>query len=140
MPACWTHQRERLNQLANSIRQLESITIQVRGIRRSLADLHLNQHLGLEQAYLRQLKRAMGATANCVAAYRLLSVHTTEENLGRLEEAIHQALVEQERCLDILHHVGPPATLRGIGRTLTELGRIVSETESQNIDSEAAAK
>ncbi|RDV17230.1 hypothetical protein DXT99_01630 [Pontibacter diazotrophicus] len=132
-----THKRERLNQLAKSIRQLESITIQIRGIRRSLADLQLNQHSGLEQTYVERLKRAMEATANCAAAYGLFSVHATEENRKNLNAAVLQALAEQERCLDNLQGVGPPATLRDIGSILTDLGRIVSETTSQHINSEA---
>jgi uncharacterized membrane protein YgaE (UPF0421/DUF939 family) len=126
-----THQRVRLIQLAESIRQLESITIQIRGIRRSLADLRTNPAFQLEQAYLESLKLAVEATARCITAYGQTAVIASQENLNRLEAAIHQALLKQDSCLHYLHQIASLATLRDMGSILTDLGRIVAETQSQ---------
>ncbi|WP_210464192.1 FUSC family protein [Rufibacter roseolus] len=128
-----THKRERLNQLTESIIQLESITIQIRGIRRSLADIQLDQHLAQEQVYIDQLKLAMEATAQCISAYAAVTIHASDENMRTLEDAIKKAQAEQARCLDSLHSISSLATLRDIGSILTDLGRIVSETQPKLI-------
>nr|WP_255478828.1 FUSC family protein [Rufibacter sp. XAAS-G3-1] len=127
-----THKRIRLSQLSESINQLESITIQIRGIRRSLADITLNQAIEPEQAYVRQLKLAMQATAHCISAYGFSSVKTTAGSLQKLQEAVQQAQAEQARCLESLREINALATLRDFGSILTDLGRIVSETQLQN--------
>ncbi|MFT2011293.1 FUSC family protein [Pontibacter sp. 13R65] len=132
-----THKRERLSQLAESIVQLASITIQIRGIRRSLADLQLNQHPPLEEPYVEQLKVSMEATAACIAAYGQAAVHASAENLEHLQATNREALEAQDRCLQSLHNRTPRVVLRDIGSILTDLGRIVSETD---IEAQAALK
>jgi uncharacterized membrane protein YgaE (UPF0421/DUF939 family) len=127
-----THQRVRLSQLSETITQLESMTIQIRGIRRSLADINLNQLVEPEQAHVKQLKQAMQATADCISAYGLSSVITTPEHLLSLRENCKQAQQEQALCLDSLRQISSLATLRDFGSILTDLGRIVSETQLQN--------
>jgi len=126
-----THQRVRLSQLTESIHQLGSITIQIRGIRRSLADFRTNSHFELEQTFIQQLKLAMEASANCIVAYGQTAISASEENLNTLEAAIHEALLKQESCLNYLHQITSLATLRDMGSILTDLSRIVSETGSQ---------
>lgn len=126
-----THQRTRLSQLTESIHQLKSITIQIRGIRRSLADLKAHQHFKLEQAYLESLQLAMEATAKCIEAYGQVAINASEKNLNSLEAAIHKALLEQDNCLNYLNQITSLATLRDMGSILTDLGRIVAETQSQ---------
>nr|WP_262890698.1 FUSC family protein [Rufibacter sediminis] len=128
-----THKRSRLSQLTESITQLESITIQIRGIRRSLADIQLDQHLQPEQVYVQQLKQAMKATAECILAYGRVTIQASDENFCQLETHIRQAQVEQSRCLDSLHSISSLATVRDIGSILTDLGRIVSETQLKNL-------
>jgi uncharacterized membrane protein YgaE (UPF0421/DUF939 family) len=127
-----THQRSRLSQLAETIHQLESITIQIRGIRRSLADLQINQPFPLEQTYAAQLKLAIEATAKCIAAYGQTAINATEEIQNSLKEAVDQALAAQAHCLDNLYTITSLAMLRDMGSILTDLGRIVSETQSQS--------
>ena len=127
-----TNQRVRLSQLTQSILQLESMTIQIRGIRRSLADLQVNPESYLEQNYAAQLKLAMTATAACIAAYGTTSTNASAENQHTLQAAVQQAQAEQARCLDNLYRITSLPTLRDIGSILTDLGRIVSETQSQN--------
>jgi uncharacterized membrane protein YgaE (UPF0421/DUF939 family) len=126
-----THKRVRLSQLKKSFRQLEMITIQIRGIRRSLADLQANPSVQLEQTLVAPLKLAMEVTARCIAAYGETVIHASEDNLKRLQEVNHQALAAQDRCLNKLHHITSLATLRDMGSILTDLGRIASETQSQ---------
>lgn len=126
-----THQRARLSGLAEGIRQLEKITIQIRGIRRSLADLKKNQPFQLEATYLKRLQLAMTATARCIATYGQTTISASAETRNRLQTEIQQALREQESCLNYLHQITSLATLRDMGSILTDLGRILSETQIQ---------
>jgi uncharacterized membrane protein YgaE (UPF0421/DUF939 family) len=126
-----THKRARLSQLNEGISQLEKITIQIRGIRRSLVDLQSNLPVPLEQTLVVDLKLALELTAKCVAAYGQTVIDASQQNLERLNEAIPQALAAQDRCLNNLHNVSSLATLRDMGSILTDLGRIASETQSQ---------
>jgi len=128
-----TPKRARLSQLTKSIHQLESITIQVRGIRRSLADLQINQPFPLEPIYVQQLKVTMEATAQCIAAYGQTAIDASENLQKNLQNAIYQARIEQARCLNNLHHITSLATLRDMGSILTDLDRMVSETQNQDI-------
>jgi len=128
-----TPKRDRLSQLAENIHQLESITIQIRGIRRSLADLQVSQSFPLEQTYMQQLKAAMEATAQCIAAYGQTAINASAEVQNNLQNAMQQARLEQARCLDNLHHLTSLATLRDMGSILTDLDRIVSETQNQSL-------
>jgi len=123
-----THQRVRLNQLTAYIIQLQRITIQIRGIRRSLIDVQTDTYYQQEQIILQQLKEALSATADCIAAYGQLAVHHSEQNLKNLQVAIEAAQIEQAQCLNYLAQVTSLVTIRDLGSILTDLGRIVAET------------
>ena len=127
-----TPKRARLKELKAGIRQLEMITIQIRGIRRSLADLHANGDFTLDQAFCEQLKLAMAATARGIAAYGHTVMEATGENLSQLQAAIEQARAAQDHCLNNLYRITSLATLRDMGSILTDMNRIVSETQGQN--------
>lgn len=125
-----THKRVRLNQLNEIIIQLESITIQIRGIRRSLADLQPDQFSQLNPTYITKLQHAMEATANCIKAYGETAIQASTHHLQRLGETIQQARATQDNCLNDLKMLTSLATVRDIGSILTDLGRIISETAS----------
>ncbi|WP_170252612.1 FUSC family protein [Adhaeribacter aerolatus] len=127
-----THKRTRLRQLTKSIHQLESITIQIRGIRRSLADLGAAPHLQLAQTYIHLLKQAMLATANCIKYFGETAINTSEENINILEITIGQARKEQDYCLHYLSSISSLASIRDVGSILTDLDRIISETTYLN--------
>ncbi|MFD2244723.1 FUSC family protein [Pontibacter ruber] len=133
-----THKRTRLSRLAVSISKLEHITVQIRGIRRGLADLQLDETFQLEFSDLQQLKRAMDATANCITAFGETMIHASEANLLQLSKAIELARSEQALCLLELRNIASLETLRDVGSVLTDLSRIVAETERQNLSREIA--
>jgi uncharacterized membrane protein YgaE (UPF0421/DUF939 family) len=133
------HKRARLSQLSEGLRQLNMITIQIRGIRRSLADLQIKEQAWLEPTYVGQLKLAMEATATCIAAYGQMIIDASGENCQALKEAIPQALAAQDRCLNSFSNITSLSTLRDMGSILTDLNRIVSETQSQLLTVEKAA-
>lgn len=128
-----TYQRVRLSHLVSSIHQLESITIQIRGIRRGLVDLQTNQTFPLDPNFVQQLKLAITATASCIAAYGPTILQATDENLNSLDKAISEALFQQDQCLKMLSHINTLPTLRDTGSILTDLGRIVSETKIDQV-------
>ncbi|QNF33767.1 FUSC family protein [Adhaeribacter swui] len=123
-----TNLRARLSQLTEIIIQLQRITIQIRGIRRGLVDLQNISQYQLEPDYLQQLKQTIETTATCIAAYGQTAVHSTQENINFLSEAIQVALTAQAQFLNNLSDISSLATLRDLGSILTDLGRIVSET------------
>nr|WP_255709840.1 aromatic acid exporter family protein [Pontibacter harenae] len=127
-----THKRTRLSRLAVSINKLQSITIQIRGIRRGLADMQ--QDLVFQQEYESkpQLKKAMEATAKCIAAFGETIVDPSDTKLTLLGMRIQEARAEQARSLTTLKGMTSLETIRDIGGILTDLRRIVAETERQN--------
>ncbi|MBA9079183.1 aromatic acid exporter family protein [Rufibacter quisquiliarum] len=127
-----THQRVRLSHLTETIVQLERITIQIRGIRRSLVDLRADQVFRRDQPYAQQLHLALEATARCIAAYGQARMQLSPENEKHLAEAILKAQKEQDLCLHTLSSITSLFTLRDMGSILTDLGRIVLETQQQN--------
>lgn len=124
-----THKRMALNRLAVHINNLESITIQIRGIRRSLADLQRVRSFRAEFAGKEQLKLAMEATARCIADYGQSVVGSSLENLAQLKRTRRQARFEQDRCLENLRNITSPEMLRDVGSILTDLRRILTEVE-----------
>ncbi|MGV3503453.1 MAG: FUSC family protein [Adhaeribacter sp.] len=135
-----THKRTQLKQLEAGMRQLEKITIQIRGIRRSLVDLQTNPAFQLESAAREQVRQALEATAGCISAYGLSIVSSRQEADPRLEEAIARALAAQDHCLRYLHQLRDLASLRNLGSILTDLDRIVAEVQSQVVEKPAAAE
>ncbi len=127
-----TNKRTRLARLAVSIRKLDHMIVQIRGIRRGLDDLQHNRNYQLPAAFAQQLTLSMEATANCVALSGKASVHTTPENLTALKEAVEKARTTQALCLKELQSISSLETLRDVGSILTDLSRIVAETERQS--------
>ena len=135
-----THKRTRLSRLTVSISKLEHIVVQIRGIRRGLADLQLNEVFQLEYQNMQQLKKAMEATADCIAAFGETMVKPCDKNLFLLKRSIQSARLEQSLCLLDFKRISSLETLRDVGSILTDLNRIVAETERQNPEKEVAKK
>ncbi|CAM3542068.1 aromatic acid exporter family protein [Pontibacter korlensis] len=131
-----THKRKVLDRLGADIRLLRSITIQIRGIRRSLADLQLNNTFQTGYPAKEQLILALEATANCIDAFGQTIVDPSEEKTKRLSTAIQLARQEQARCLESLTHTSSLPILQDMGSILTDLSRIVAETERPDIEAE----
>ncbi len=131
-----THKRTRLSRLAVSIGKLEHITVQIRGIRRGLADLQLSETFLLEYHNIQQLQQAIAATADCIVAFGETVVVSSDSNLKQLREQVQQARIEQDLCLADFKNIHSAETLRDVGSILTDLSRIVSETERQNPEKE----
>ncbi|PRY11988.1 uncharacterized membrane protein YgaE (UPF0421/DUF939 family) [Pontibacter ummariensis] len=127
-----THKRTRLSRLAISISKLEHITVQIRGIRRGLADLQQDESFKREYTNISQLKRAIEATAECITAFGRTVVDSSESNLAILGTAIQEAQAEQARALKDLQQLSRLETIRDVGGILTDLSRMVAETERQN--------
>lgn len=127
-----THKRTHLSRLAVSISKLEHITVQIRGIRRSLHDLQQSQSFQREYPNIQQLQKAMEATAACITIFGETVVDSSEINLSALREQVQVAREEQARCLIDFKNVASPEVLRDTGSVLTDLSRIVKETERQN--------
>ncbi|WP_266205627.1 FUSC family protein [Pontibacter kalidii] len=135
-----THRREKLSRLAADIRLLHSIMIQIRGIRRSLDDLQRNTAFQTDYAGKEQLVRTLEATAACISAFGETIVDPSEEKSDRLGAAIRVARREQARSLETLTHVTALPVLQDMGSILTDLSRIVTETERPEVEEEEIAE
>ncbi|ARS35019.1 FUSC family protein [Pontibacter actiniarum] len=134
-----THKRARLARLAADTRLLHSIMIQIRGIRRSLADLQQNSAFQTDYSK-EQLENALGATATCVEAFGQTIVAPSDSKAAALGGAIRLARQEQARCLESLANVSSLAILQDMGSILTDLSRIVAETERPETEKEDIPK
>ncbi|OKL41484.1 FUSC family protein [Pontibacter flavimaris] len=134
-----THRREKLSRLASDSRRLHSIMIQIRGIRRSLADLQLNNTFQSDYAGKEQLILSLKATAACISAFGKTIVHPSEEKTDRLSASVRAARREQARSLETLTHVTALPVLQDMGSILTDLSRIVTETERLEVEEEEIA-
>ncbi|WP_242919181.1 FUSC family protein [Pontibacter liquoris] len=130
-----TPKRTRLKRLALRIKMLEQITTQIRGIRRGLADLQ-ETDINHNQAILLQLKGAMEATANCIGAFGEAILDHSEPRLRTLRTCILEARSQQTDCLLNLRNTTSLEILRDLGSILTDLSRIVTETEVQHTSTE----
>ncbi|MCJ8166276.1 aromatic acid exporter family protein [Pontibacter sp. E15-1] len=127
-----THKRTRLSRLAVSINKLEHITVQIRGIRRGLADLQLNAVFQEEYPNIPQLQKAVSATAEGITVFGEAIVVPSDRNLAALRKQVQLAREDQAQCLTDFKNIHSAETLRDVGSILTDLSRITSETEREN--------
>ncbi|MBB6610399.1 FUSC family protein [Pontibacter sp. Tf4] len=127
-----TNKRTRLTRLAVSIRKLDHIIVQIRGIRRGLDDLQQNRPSQLSPEFAQQLAQAMEVTANCIPLFGKASVQPATDVLANLREANQHARTLQAHCLGELRSIPSPEVLRDVGSILTDLSRILAETEKQS--------
>lgn len=126
-----TKKRTRLTRLAVSLRKLDHVIVQIRGIRRGLYDLQHKRNYRLQPVEVQMLMEAMEATAVCISLFGKASVYTTPEHLQLLLHAIEKARTAQAACLQQLQTIASPEALRDLGGILTDLSRILTETEKQ---------
>jgi len=121
--------KTRLAQLAGPIARLEHITVQIRGIRRGLLDLHNEMQWRPEPAATESLKAAMRATATCISRFGEAIVTQSDEAREQLVNSVDDASLIQLQCLAETQQITSLAVLRDIGSILTDLKRILKEVE-----------
>jgi uncharacterized membrane protein YgaE (UPF0421/DUF939 family) len=117
--------RRRLTELEKYVVQLEYMTVQIRGIRRGLADLHEVEDFEIYKANLSVLDEAIEATANCISTFGYLAVKQT--SLEKLENNKQYAKGLQEESLHKIKTIINPIVLRDTASILTDLNRILDE-------------
>lgn len=120
----------RLEILTYGMNHLEKITVQIRGIRRSLIDLREMEDYRKEIPNLERIFEALQATAACIDHFGEAAIYASSENKGSHSKNIHRAQSIQLACLNELTQATPPHILREIGAILTDLNRIVQEVSS----------
>ncbi|ARS35579.1 FUSC family protein [Pontibacter actiniarum] len=124
-----THKRTRLSRLAVSVKRLEHITTQIRGIRRGIADLNSAHIFETDLQDTQALQEAMEATASCITLFSRTMVEQQERHHPALLASIQEANKLQSHCLESLRSIKSNRTLRDIGSILTDLSRILAEAE-----------
>ncbi|WP_186445614.1 FUSC family protein [Paenibacillus cremeus] len=114
----------RLEMLTIGMEQLEKITVQIRGIRRSLNDLHAFGDFRRKEI---KICEAMERTSECISQFGDCLVQFSAENNEILRNKIQQAQLFQLSCLNELALINSPIVLREIGAVLTDLNRILQE-------------
>ncbi|RIJ42412.1 FUSC family protein [Pontibacter oryzae] len=124
-----THKRTRLSRLAVSVKRLEHITTQIRGIRRGIADLNSAHIFESDLQDTLALQLAMEVTAECLTLSSLTMVEQQDVHRPALANAIREAHQLQNCCLYNLRSISSNRTLRDVGSILTDLNRILAEAE-----------
>ncbi|WP_052487602.1 FUSC family protein [Gordoniibacillus kamchatkensis] len=122
--------RARLDVLSYGMNQLERVTVQIRGIRRSLADLRDMEDYKLEYPKIERISEALRTAAACLDHFGEMAIQPSDENKDRQGALIRRAQTVQLACLNEMTQVGSPLVLREVGGILTDLDRIVKEVSA----------
>ncbi|WP_276353152.1 FUSC family protein [Cohnella caldifontis] len=122
--------RARIEILAYGMEQLEKVTVQIRGIRRSLADITEMEGDRGAAAVLMRIGAAIGTAAACVERFGERVTQASPEGEETYRACIERARSVQLSCLDGIARIESPEALREIGGILTDLNRILREVEN----------
>ena len=125
--------KARLNDLSKAIIRFEHITVQIRGIRRGLDDLYSDNEFIKEYTDIENLQDTITATAECINQFGKIIVNPSEENMESFNQKIRNAGSAQTNCLSEIHNIKSLMVLRDIGGILTDLNRIIKETQLEFI-------
>ncbi|WP_187269992.1 FUSC family protein [Pontibacter qinzhouensis] len=123
------HKRTRLGRLSIGIRHMEHITVQIRGIRRGLADLRSAGSFKAEYPQIEGLASAIAATSVCIPVFGQILAEPSVSQMTELQNNMKQARKMQTACLADLKEVTSLTVLRDMGSILTDLSRILAEVE-----------
>ncbi|MFT2007662.1 FUSC family protein [Pontibacter sp. 13R65] len=123
------HKRTRLARLSIGIRHLEHITVQIRGIRRGLADLSTIESFRKDFPHLGNLANAIAATSSCIPVFGGMVASPSAALAAQLHALVETAKTQQTLCLADLKEAGSLMVLRDMGSILTDLSRILKEVE-----------
>jgi uncharacterized membrane protein YgaE (UPF0421/DUF939 family) len=119
--------RRKLYELEVYLIKLEYMTVQIRGIRRGLVDLHLAKAVDNELFRSKDLDDAITATAECITLFGQAVVDERQRAL--LEQQKERAMLAQDKCLAKIKSGDTPVVVRDLGAILTDLNRILNEAE-----------
>lgn len=114
--------RSRLEVLAFGMSQLERVTIQIRGIRRSLIELREMEYPQMDRIF-----EALETTAACIEHFGETIIQASAGNKDKMRTNIQRAQSVQLACLHDMTSAKSPDVLREIGGILTDLNRILKE-------------
>lgn len=126
--------RSRLEVLSYSMNQLEKVTVQIRGIHRSLMELREMDEYRREGSDFERIYAAMKVTAECVEHYGEAAIQASAENKERQRNHIERARTAQLACLNEMTRTASPRIIREIGSILTDLNRILQEVSLDHPD------
>ncbi|AZN42651.1 FUSC family protein [Paenibacillus albus] len=124
----------RLEVIAYGMNQLEKVTLQIRGIRRSLIELREMEEYRIEYPRIEQIFEAFAATALCIDHFGVSIIHASTDSSERQLSYVERAQSLQLACLHGMTSVQSPLVLREIGGILTDLNRIVQEVSSSDME------
>ncbi|MGD8192369.1 FUSC family protein [Brevibacillus ginsengisoli] len=122
--------RGRLEVLSFGVNQLEKVTVQIRGIRRSLTDLRKMEGYESECMCIERICRALETTADCIEHFGELIIHESAENKEAQRVNVQHVESILFTCLNEMTRIKSPFVLREIGGILSDLNRIVKEVSS----------
>jgi len=113
--------RERVERVSAAMERLEHLSVQARGIARSLIEL---EAAGLK---VPELDQALAAAADCVDRYADTVTDPTEASHGRLKQAVEHARRVQLESFRQSVANAEPERLKQIGSVFADLGRMLAE-------------
>ncbi|HIU63429.1 MAG TPA: FUSC family protein [Candidatus Avacidaminococcus intestinavium] len=115
---------EQLQHLIEVVNKIERLSIQVRGIARSLHDLKVQRH----QDY--DFTPVLRETALCIKLFGENKAHPTEQSFRQLQDLLAAARVNQRNTYSQLQSHNSEDFLPEIGSLFTDLTRILDEIEN----------
>lgn len=118
-------ERRKVEELASILNRMERMTIQVRGIARSLYDLRITK------GYCLNFNEVLQATARCIALFGELSVAPSSELEKLLAKALAEARNSQTKTFLEMRRLTIAEFVPEIGGLFTDLVRILDEIENK---------
>ena len=118
-------ERKRVEELASVLNRMERMTIQVRGIARSLYDLRI------AKGYCLDFNEVLQATARCIALFGELSVSPSSELEDLLAKSLSEARSSQIKSFLEMRRLTLTDFVPEIGGLFTDLVRILDEIEDK---------
>ncbi|REE68096.1 aromatic acid exporter family member 1 [Paenibacillus taihuensis] len=127
-------ERVRLEAIGFGMNQLEKVTIQIRGIRRSLIELREIEEYNVEYPRIERIFETFEATAACIEHFGETIIHNSTASRSTQRSYVERAQSLQLACLHDMTGVHSPLVLREIGGILVDLNRIVKEVSSNEMN------
>jgi len=116
---------QKIQELSLILNRIERMTIQVRGIARSLYDLRITKEHSLD------FREVIQSTARCIAIFGELSVSPSPELEDRLRHSLTEAQSLQVKSFMEMRRLTLTEFVPEIGSLFADLGRILDEIENK---------
>lgn len=117
------HRRGQLARLAEGMAMLERVSVEVRGLVRSVTAMKT----GGDPELLSEMAEPLQVIADAIVSYGRMVAHPSEPIHRRLTMVLEEAVFSQQKILGLLSGQASPLTLREAGSILTDLSKMTED-------------